>query len=395
MAGIIGFVPPRYGPDVVGGAEAVIAEAAHGLAERGYKVEILTTCAKDHYTWANHYAPGEEWVDNLCVRRFPVEIDPKAKNRDIIGHRILAGENVSLQDQQLWANDSLRSSELWHYISNNGERYRALVYAPYQFWTTYAVSQIYSHKSLLMPCLHDEPEAYLEIYKPVIEGAAGVWFLTDPERDLANKIFAVPNSSEVVGAAVDVPTSYDPVAFRSKFGINEPFLYFAGRREWGKGWTQLVEAFAKANVTDLKLVTSGVGEVTAPPEVLSRIVDIGFISDDDRNSAMAAAVAYVQPSDRESFSRTVLEAWLAGTPVIANGRSDVVAWHIDRSKAGFYYNTESEFVEAIRVFAENPVAAKELAQSGRQYVLQNYQWPTVLDNMERTLKAWFPEEQGG
>ena len=31
----VAFVTPRYGTDVVGGSEAVMREAAHGLAARG------------------------------------------------------------------------------------------------------------------------------------------------------------------------------------------------------------------------------------------------------------------------------------------------------------------------------------------------------------------------
>ena len=37
----IAFVPPRYGPDVVGGAEAVVRQVAHGLADRGWRVEAV------------------------------------------------------------------------------------------------------------------------------------------------------------------------------------------------------------------------------------------------------------------------------------------------------------------------------------------------------------------
>ena len=67
---MIGFVPPRYGSEVVGGAEAVMAEAAHGLAKRGHKVEIITTCAIDHYTWRNEYSPGLDMSGEVPVRRF-------------------------------------------------------------------------------------------------------------------------------------------------------------------------------------------------------------------------------------------------------------------------------------------------------------------------------------
>ena len=41
----IAFVSPRFGEEIVGGAEAVVRDVALGLVERGWDVEVLTTCA--------------------------------------------------------------------------------------------------------------------------------------------------------------------------------------------------------------------------------------------------------------------------------------------------------------------------------------------------------------
>src|SRR3954470_3624631 len=75
----IALVPPRYGPDVIGGAELVLREVAHGLTARGWEVEILTTCARDHHTWATHYPSGtsheETAAGTITIRRFPVVQD--------------------------------------------------------------------------------------------------------------------------------------------------------------------------------------------------------------------------------------------------------------------------------------------------------------------------------
>ena len=79
--------------------------------------------------------------------------------------------------------------------------------------------------------------------------------------------------------------------------------------------------------SDVDLVSIGVGEVEVPAELAGRVIDLGFLPDGARNDAFAAAVAYVQPSRMESFSRTIMEAWLAGTPVLAIEGSQVVAWH--------------------------------------------------------------------
>ena len=75
----LALVPPRYGPDVIGGAELVLREVAHGMADRGWQVDVLTTCARDHYTWANHYPAGASTDGAVTVHRFPVVLGPEAK----------------------------------------------------------------------------------------------------------------------------------------------------------------------------------------------------------------------------------------------------------------------------------------------------------------------------
>ena len=69
MPGRLAFVPPRYGAEALGGSEAVMREAAHGLARRGWDVEVLTTCARDHYTWRNEYPPGATTQRCSQIRR--------------------------------------------------------------------------------------------------------------------------------------------------------------------------------------------------------------------------------------------------------------------------------------------------------------------------------------
>ena len=119
------------------------------------------------------------------------------------------------------------------------------------------------------------------------------------------------------------------------------------------------------------------------------MLDLGLLSDRERDDAMAAASAYVQPSTLESFSRTVMEAWLAGTPVVANRGSAVVRWHCERSGAGLLYDDDAELEQCLRFVAEAPDAAAALAKPGRDYVLDNYTWPVTLDRMEATLDEWF------
>ncbi len=388
--GRIGLIPPRFGTDVIGGAEAVVADIGRGLARRGWQVEILTTCARDHFTWANEYPAGESTVDGMTVRRFETRTDTAGKLRDRIGHEILSGSAVSLVDQQRWMNDSLRVPDLWHYVSEHSRDFRALVVAPYMFWTTFAVGQVAPERTILMPCLHDEPPAKLELFKPLFEGSRGIWFLTEPEADLAGTLFDLPTRRTEIGAGVRVPTVRDPERFASEHDLTNDYFYYAGRREWGKGWLDLVDGFGRYVDAggSLDLVTSGVGDPGVPANLVGRIHDVGLLSDDDRDRAMAGARAYVQPSALESFSLTVLEAWLGGTPVIANAASDVVSWHIERSSAGVRYRSIDEMAAYLEMMDRQPVLAAELAASGRDYVLEHYLWDDVLDRVEASLDQW-------
>ena len=67
-----------------------------------------------------------------------------------------------------------------------------------------------------------------------------------------------------------------------------------------------------------------------------------------------------------SFSRTIMEAWLAETVVIASGASDVVTWHCERSGGGLVYADELELGQCLRFVAEAPEKAAQLARHGQR-----------------------------
>ena len=91
QAGRIALVPPRYGPEVVGGAETVFREMGAGLAQRGWDVEVLTTCARDHFTWANEYPAGGQELDGIPVTRFPAVVSTPRVERADYERQILSG----------------------------------------------------------------------------------------------------------------------------------------------------------------------------------------------------------------------------------------------------------------------------------------------------------------
>ncbi len=386
----IAFITPRYGPGVVGGAEQMAAEAAAGLAKRGHDVEILTTCARDHYGWANVFPPGVTREGPLTVRRFETLPGTDHLRWSRLQQRLVSGETLSEAEEISWINGRFRVPDLYLHLAQSSEDYDALVYSPYLAPLTFYCAGIAPERTIIMPCLHDEAYAHLQSVKAMLAGAAAVWFLTEPEHRLGHRLAPLPPEHPVIGGAVEVPTAYDAAGFRKRHGLEQPFALYAGRREEGKGWHQVLQGFGTAVVRHrlpLDLVTFGVGDPNVPIGLESRVVDLGYLETAEVPDAFAAARCYLQPSHNESFSRTIMDAWLAGTLVIANGRSDVVGWHCERSGAGIVYRDELELAECLRFVADAPEAAASIAARGREYVLSNYTWPRVLDAMESSLEA--------
>ena len=386
--GRLAFIPPRYGDKVVGGSEAVMREAAEGLAERGWEVEILTTCAWDHYSWANQYPEGVTRSAGVTVRRFPTE-GPWVSERDRLGRRIVLGLPLSYDDQCRWINATLRVPGLFKHLLAHAAGYQAVILSPYLSWLSVACVEVAPERTVLMPCVHDERYAYLDLFRALLSKPACLWFLSEPERDLALSL-APLGRQMVTGAGVSVPERYDPEGFRRRYQLERPFVLYAGRKEAEKGWERMLAGFELAVETyglPLDLVAIGAGDPEIPRSIASRVRDLGFVSAADRNNAFAAAAAYLQPSANESFSRTVMEAWLAGTPVIATGSGAVVRWHCERSRGGLVYDDDLELAQCLLLVAEQPSVARELAAHGRDYVLKNYPWPEVLDRMEASLLA--------
>jgi glycosyltransferase involved in cell wall biosynthesis len=81
-----------------------------------------------------------------------------------------------------------------------------------------------------------------------------------------------------------------------------------------------------------------------------------------------------------------MESWLAGTPALCAAGSEVLRWHCERSGGGLTFTDEFELAQCLSFLASAPDDAARLAKGGREYVLAHYQWDTVLDAMEESLR---------
>ena len=71
----VAVVIPWFGENLKGGAEQLAWQVSNRLAQRGHRVEVLTTCCKSFLDdWStNHLRAGLKQVGGLSVRRFKVD----------------------------------------------------------------------------------------------------------------------------------------------------------------------------------------------------------------------------------------------------------------------------------------------------------------------------------
>ena len=89
-------------------------------------------------------------------------------------------------------------------------------------------------------------------------------------------------------------------------------------------------------------------------------------------------IALCNMSSSESFGIVLLEAWLAGKPVIAN--KNCVAFHdmaIDGDNALLV--EQQELADAIRRLLGNPKFGRKLAENGKK-LASEFDWNVVCEN---------------
>jgi glycosyltransferase involved in cell wall biosynthesis len=92
---------------------------------------------------------------------------------------------------------------------------------------------------------------------------------------------------------------------------------------------------------------------------------------------LSAAEVLLVPSRYESLSRTALEAWALGKPVLANGKSEAVRGQCLRSNGGLCYQNAGEFTGMLQAIEQNRWLSSSLGKNGRQYFRDHYDWRVI------------------
>lgn len=375
----IAFVIQRCGHEVNGGAEALCFTIAQRMSSY-WQTEIFTTCAVSYIDWANYYSPGDEVINNILIRRFPV-----SSPRDIEEFNRLSSQlnlhrgTATLEEQELWMRaQGPWSPDLFKFIELHADDYEAFIFFGYLYAQTWFGLPKVARKAILAPLAHDEWTIHLNMWDDFFMLPRAFIFNTFEEREFLHQRFPKADLiGPVVGVAVDRPTNIDPLRFRRDFGISQNFLLYVGRVDPSKGCDQLFDFFIRYRTVEHspeKLLILGKSVMPIPDH--PDIIPLGFVSEQTKWDALAACNALVMPSPYESLSMVLLEAWSVGKPVIVNGGCEVLVGQCRRANGGVWYNNFEEFAQGLICLQQGRIPST-LGRQGWRFVKQNYVWPVI------------------
>lgn len=400
----LAIVIPWFSEHLKGGAEQHAWQVANRLAARGHKVEVLTTCCETFQKdWShNHLKPGISQIGSVKVHRFPVQarndLQFNAANAELMQYpkvSLKPGVSpISAQLSEYFVSDNIKSPKLLKHLEKNSHSYDAFLFLPYLYGPILQGIFLVKDKAFLQPCLHDESYAYLPHVADIFHAAKGLLFISDGEAQLARKLYGpgIALKSFTTGAGIEAGFHFDEkIHIVKNFKLlDSRFILCLGRRDSTKNTDLLICAFSEFKrqfpASDLKLVLAGPGVVPAVENANPEIVDLALVTESEKEALLSHCLALFQPSQNESYSRVMMEAWFYQRPVVVHRDCLATALAVKASGGGWLAGPEQEWAEQfsnIDTMVEADCLA--LGLRGQQYAAEHADWDKVLGRYEQAL----------
>ena len=384
-------VIPWYGPEA-GGAEYHAHLLCQTLIKQGVNLEVLTTCGKDvGANWyKDAYPAGKTVIESVPVRRFPVR-HGRAHRFHALNARLLNNLLLGAGEAEDFFQNSINSDELLSFIQTHAAS-SAFLLMLYQYGTSVLGSRIAPERSFLLPCFHDEPIAYLPPVRAMFRRVRGILFNTPPEAAIASTLYDLQEPvTEFFGVGVHEDFTAQPERFLKKYNITFPYIVCVGRKDAGKNVYYLAHLFSeyiRDTGSNLHLICIGPGKLSDIPAHAARhILELGFIPEQDKRDAFAGAIAVAQPSNRESYSMVIMEAWLAGVPALVNANCAVTRWLTSTANGGLYFQNYYEFREALDMVFHEKDLRQKLGAQGKEYITSHYRYDDIASRAVRFIQS--------
>jgi glycosyltransferase involved in cell wall biosynthesis len=395
----VAHIVQRYLPAHLSGSERYMQLISEGLVKRGFKVEVLTSNA---YEWDAFVFPfrkkireREEVINNVRVIRFPIHYEVYAI--PALMRLILSKLGVKIDILSLLTSGPF-IPDIYFYIKNSN--YEIVHVTPFPFaivWFSWLASRKAGIPFIVTPLFHTEVEKYYNIYlKQILVNSEGIIALANIEKEKLVELGAPRNKVHVVPLGID-PNRYknaDGKKFREKYGLKDDFivLYVAPKIP-EKGALQVLRAMSivQRHIPNTVLVAIGRRSrkwIKERADVKGvKIIDLDWVSEDEKKDAFAACDVFVMPSKVDSYGFVYLEAWIMGKPVIGakvGAMPDIIRDGVN----GFLvkFGDSLELAEKLQLLLKKPSFREQMGENGRQHVLTVNNWENLIERYKKVYE---------
>lgn len=392
---------------VPSGAARYFIEIGSRLVAEGHRVTVLATDAFDlEYLWSSakrRVESREDWYDGVRVLRFPVRRMPGPS----LAYPVLRRAMVELSRLpnsapllRRLAMITPRQPELYDFLrTSTALADVALVHTtnitldfgilPLVAW---AAQRGIPH--VCTPFVHlgepDNPRLvrYYSMRHQIdlLRHSAAVLTMTSLERRFLRERGVPDALMHTVGVGITPGelAGGDGARFRAEHRISGPVVLSLGVAAFDKGTLHVVEALQKLWAQDHEATWVQIGPHMGhfeefyrqlPEADRARTRVLGFVSDEVKRDALAAADVLAMPSRTDSFGIAYMEAWCYDIPVVgalAGGVPDVITDGRDGLLVAF--GDVPALTEALGRLLRDTAYARQLGRAGHAKVLREMTW---------------------
>ncbi len=177
----------------------------------------------------------------------------------------------------------------------------------------------------------------------------------------------------------------DGLMLRQRLGLGDrPAVFFLGRRDEGKGYPALLEAWqcvAREHPQAVLLLAgpgdTHVGKLQAlPPD---SIRDLGIPNEQEKADAYDACDIFCLPSSHESFGIVFVEAWSYAKPVICGTAPATREW-VNDGVTGLWSEADAPAIaEKLLHLLQDGALRQKLGAAGKSFQQSALTWDSVVD----------------
>lgn len=396
---------------VPSGAARYFVEIGERLVQEGHRVTVLTTDAFDlEHFWAagrRHIPEREDTHNGVRVLRFPVSRLPAPpihypilRRLMVETARLLPHPRLSVPLLNRLATITPRLPKLQAYLDRSPDLHDVALIHTTNITLDFALlpllrwAQRRNIPHICTPFVHlGEPgnRQVLRYYSlphqiALLRQSACVITQTDLERAFLRSAGVPDTLMRTIGVGV-TPAEIvggDGERFRREHQVSDPIVLTIGTAAYDKGTVHVVQAMQRLWAQSYRATWVQLGPLmghfeqfyaTLPPADRQHIRLLGFVPDQTRRDALAAAQVFALPSRTDSFGIVYLEAWCYGLPVIgawAGGVPEVVRHGVNGVLVPF--GDVDALASAIKRLLDDRTLAAALGRVGHTNVLEHLTW---------------------